>query len=728
MVVAVLFATAIGWFFYHLLSGDGNVSRDGGQDGRTEVLCAVPMDAVAVYQTRSISDAGEVLSSFAPDYSFLISSLPQGGSDIEGAVSVHSIGKNLLSLLMVCVIPESADCDSIIRGVVKKCAGVIQKNYDGSIIYRSSVPDLNLAVYGHFLLCSSSVTLLESSIRLLDSGESLLDNPTFVDAVRGGRSSSSVVINNNSLGKVISVFGRSSFKRITAFASHITDWSFFEINNPEEGLLTGNGVMAQLDERACYSYVLHGQKGSRSDLTDILPYNTVAYLSIRLSDSETFINRYAAFRHSLGRKKSSADSLLTIAAKSGVSEVVKAVVALPDSYEKIVLLKADKPEYFCPEGEMSDSCSCAGVAAAVAGDFFAVPDSSACCSLSSDWVALGTRKAVSWYLSTSRNVNFFALSDWLSQTPVKINDTRNTVVSSMVNLSLLSDSLDSALKDRYAEPIRSCLAEHNLNFFTFNVNTDSGNQTLRYCLLSRTIERMPTLKSSVTVAAVAEDDTLINIPEGPFSVVDFRNGKKNTLEQLSDERLRLVDERGKILWTIPFEGRICGKVAQIDYIKNDKLQMLFASGTKIYLKTRLGGDVKPFPAETESEILLGPDVFDFNGNREYLLAVLHKDNVIRFYDRDGCRAAGYGEITAPERIKKLPEPILMAGQVLWAVRTSGQTLIVNSGGTAVANFNRKRRLAPDSEINILSDEELVVTTAEGREMILNIVTGNFSKK
>jgi len=728
MILAVLFVAAIGWFFYHLLTGDRKVSNHGGADGRTEVLCAVPVDAVAIYQTGSISDAGGVLSSFASDYSFILSALPGGGDGYEGSISVHSTGKNRLSFLMVCVIPGSVDGDSVIRNVLNRCAGVIQKMYDASVIYRSSVPDMNLAVYGHFLLCSSSITLLESSLRLLDSGESLLDNPTFVDAVKESRSSAGIVVNHNSIGKLISTVTRKNFRKISAFASHITDWSFFEIDSDGGGVLSGKGKTAQFDEKSCYSYVLGGQKGQKSDLTELLPYSTVAYISLRLSDFQVFTDRYDTFRRSLGRRKSPGESLISKARNSGVSEVVKAIVALPDSRESVVLIKTDKPDEFCPQGEVVEVCSSCGSAAAVCGDFFAVPDSSACCSLSSGWVVFGSRRAVDWFSSAGRNVNFFSLSDWISQTPVKENDSRSTVLSSMVNLSLISDSLGSALYDKYAEPLSRRLAENNLNFLTFNVNSESGSQVLRYTVLSTNLGQMPSMKNSVTASVEGEDNTLIIIPEGPYRVVDFRTGKNNTLEQLSDDRLRLLDEKGKALWTIPFEGKICGKVAQIDYLKNDKLQMLFASGTEIYLKTRLGGDVKPFPAETEKEILLGPDVFDFNGDKEYLLEVLHTDNTVRFYDRDGRRASGYGEITAPERIMALPEPIMTGGEVLWAVRTVGQTVIVNSNGIPVANFNRKRRLAPDTQIKVLSGEELLVTTSEGKAMILNIVTGNFSKQ
>jgi len=729
VLLAVVFIAVIGWFFYHLLQpGAGNVSNDGYSDGRTEVICAVPVDAVTLYRTRSLSDAKGVLSSFAPDYLKVLSVLPGEGFGYEGSLSVHSTGKNKLSLLMVCVIPETTDCDSIMRCMLGRCAGVIQKKYDSSIIYRSSVPEINFSLYGRFFLCSSSPALLESSMRLLDSGESLFDNPTFVDVIKDIRSSGYIVFNHNVIGKLISGVTRPKFRKVSAFASHITDWSSFEISSIEDDGISGTGKMAQFDEKGCYSYVLGDQKGAKSDLTDILPYNTVGYTSVRISDLELFVSRYTTFKYSLGRKKSSGENLVSLAEKAGLSEVARVRIALPEAEENVVLLKTEKPQYFTSGSEVVDSCAFPGVASAVAGRFFEMPDSSASCALSGGWVVIGSWRAVRWYLNAGRNVNFFSLSDWLSQTPVKSIGGRNTIISSMMNLSLMSDSVGTVLAEPFAASVKASISNHNLNIFTFSVNAESGSAVPHYALYSTNLDRMPTLKNSVTMSAAEDEDTVIAVNQGPYTVVDFRNGKKNTLEQLPDAGLRLLDDRGRELWNIPFEGKICGSVSQIDYLKNNKLQMLFASGTKIYLKTRLGGDVKPYPVETGKEILLGPQVYDLNSDREYLFEILHSDNTVVFYDRDGNKASGFGEITAPERMTVLPEPIRAGSQLYWAVRTSAQTIIVNSDGIPVANFNRKRRLACDTEITVLSDDEMQVTTADGKILILNVVTGEFRKQ
>ncbi|MBQ0005813.1 MAG: hypothetical protein KBS57_00180, partial [Alistipes sp.] len=730
-VGAVILISAIGWYFHTLLSREMAVSSSAASDSCTAALCAVPMDAVTVFQTNSLSGAGGTLALLAPDYNVILSSLPEGGLNYAGAISVHNTGKNKLSLLLVGVIPETADGSAIIGDVLSGCAGVIRKDYESSVIYKSSVPDLNFALCGHFLLCSSSVTLLESSIRLLESGESLLDVPIFLNSIKNSRSGESVIFNHNSIANLISGVFRPSYRKYSAFISRITDWSCFDIGRDEDGVVQGRGTFSQSDEKSCYSYVLGKQKGSRSDVTDVLPYNTESVTSMRISNLESLITRYSLFKRSLGRGKQNVEKIVSTAEKYGVIEVAKAIIRTPDGPEAVVMVKSDKSEYF-GAGEEADTCAVAEFPSEMAGKFFAVPGSAYCCAASSEWVLIGTEKAVKWYVSASRNVNFFTLSDWLSQTPVKEGNGKNTILSSIVNLSMISDSLGELLTEKYSNAVRPALEKHNFNYFTFQVNSEGGGIVPSYALYSSNLDQMPSMQRSSILSfrngQNVIDTVTVNIPKGPFDVVDFRNGKSNTLEQLPDNSLRLVDNRGRELWKIPFDGPLCGSVMQIDYLKNSKLQMLMASGDKIYLLSRLGKPVKPFPVETGKEILLGPAVFDFKSDKDYIYGVLHTDNTVRFYDRDGNKAGGYGEITAPETILSIPEPVMVGDNMCWVVRTSGQTVIVNTQGIPVANFNKKRRLAPDTAVEVFSPQELLVTNHEGKRFILNVITGNFSKQ
>ena len=206
-------------------------------------------------------------------------------------------------------------------------------------------------------------------------------------------------------------------------------------------------------------------------------------------------------------------------------------------------------------------------------------------------------------------------------------------------------------------------------------------------------------------APVAERNTEIVVSRGPFKVKNSLTGKMNTFYQNAQKSLCLRDENGKDLWGVPFGKPLCGTAQNVDYYANGKLQIIFGSGSKIYVIDRLGRFVTGFPVDLGKEILVGPDVYDFNGTKAYNIMVLHKDNTIEMYNLKGRKPSSWKTIIAPETIKGLPEPVKVGGNTFWVVRTSIQTLIYPfSGGSALTSFKGDQMIRPDSEVKPLEDK------------------------
>lgn len=163
----------------------------------------------------------------------------------------------------------------------------------------------------------------------------------------------------------------------------------------------------------------------------------------------------------------------------------------------------------------------------------------------------------------------------------------------------------------------------------------------------------------------------IDIPAGPFEVTNCATGKTNEFYQNGKLALCLRDENGKGLWGIPFNEPICGRAQDVDIFKNGKIQFLFAYGTKIHLIDRLGRFVSGFPVDLGKEVLLGPDVYDFNGDKSYCVMVLHTDNTLEMYDLKGKKPEKWLGISCDEAILNLPELVEQGGKQYWVVTTSG---------------------------------------------------------
>ncbi len=233
--------------------------------------------------------------------------------------------------------------------------------------------------------------------------------------------------------------------------------------------------------------------------------------------------------------------------------------------------------------------------------------------------------------------------------------------------------------------------------------------------------QMPKLTMMREKAPEFERDTTVYIPQGPFRVKNSGTGKNNLFYQNSHSAICLKEEGGKDLWGIPFDGKLCGRAYNVDYYANGKLQIIFASGSKIYIIDRLSRYVRGFPLDLGKEILLGPDIYDFNGQRAYNIMVLHKDNSIEMYNLKGKKPSSWKTIKAPETVKNLPERIEVGGRTFWIVRTSVQTLIYPfGGGDALISFKGDEMLKPDTKIEIIDGTSVSGQSYDGKKRTVKL--------
>ena len=217
-------------------------------------------------------------------------------------------------------------------------------------------------------------------------------------------------------------------------------------------------------------------------------------------------------------------------------------------------------------------------------------------------------------------------------------------------------------------------------------------------------------------------DTMIVISKGPFSVKNARTGMTNQFYQsASNNYLCLKDENGKGVWGVPFDKPICGTAQSIDYLGNNKFQILFGAGTKLHLIDVLGRFVADFSADLGKDILLGPDVYDFSGSRKYNVMVLHKDNTIEMYNLKGERPASWSTITSADMIKGLPEKIDLGGNTFWIVRTAIQTLIYPfGGGNPVSTLTGDQMALPHTEVKVLDETSVEVECYDGKHRTIKL--------
>ena len=188
-----------------------------------------------------------------------------------------------------------------------------------------------------------------------------------------------------------------------------------------------------------------------------------------------------------------------------------------------------------------------------------------------------------------------------------------------------------------------------------------------------------------------------------------------------------MDANKKGVWAIPFDTPICGYVEQIDLYANGRLQMLFASGDKLYLLDRLGRFVNGYPKRLPKRVVMGPKLLKNVNGIKYSIQVLNDDNTISWYDVNGKPIEGWSDIVAPEFIKELPEFAKFAGKRYWIVRAPSQLLLYTIDGKQIEFPDKKRKIDRESEIELVQDGLFKVKCTDGKEYTWNLETGKVKK-
>lgn len=174
--------------------------------------------------------------------------------------------------------------------------------------------------------------------------------------------------------------------------------------------------------------------------------------------------------------------------------------------------------------------------------------------------------------------------------------------------------------------------------------------------------------------------------DGPFTVLNSSTGKVNSLQR-KDGMLSLTDEKGKVLWSVPFETPLCSMAGTIDYYANGRLQFLFISNDEIRLFDRKGNEVAEVRKKLDKPVRIGPAIYDFSGKKKYNILTLNQDNTVDMYNLQGKRPAKWQGITTVEPINNLPRYIIRKGKSYWWLSTEKNCyLYAFMGGTPLKTF------------------------------------------
>lgn len=104
---------------------------------------------------------------------------------------------------------------------------------------------------------------------------------------------------------------------------------------------------------------------------------------------------------------------------------------------------------------------------------------------------------------------------------------------------------------------------------------------------------------------------------GPQTVKNHLTQLDEILIQDENHTLYLIGSDGTLQWKRKFDAPIKSPVQQVDLYQNNRLQLIFACGNKVFVLDRNGKDVAPWPFVAPEPITTAIGVFDYDRIRNY---------------------------------------------------------------------------------------------------------------
>lgn len=224
--------------------------------------------------------------------------------------------------------------------------------------------------------------------------------------------------------------------------------------------------------------------------------------------------------------------------------------------------------------------------------------------------------------------------------------------------------------------------------------------------------------------AVSFDARLIY---GPRAVQNFNDRSKDYVVQDEHHVVHLVTDEGHVVFSQPVRGKIISEVFQIDYYKNGKLQLLFATNEAIYAFDRLGASLPGYPIMVPSgDPIHFLNIVDYDKDLDYRYFVGTELGNLFLFDKAGKALEGWAPkytsgplATAPahHRIRKV-------GDFMVALNASGDLYLSNRKGELRSGKPVKLGEGVATDYAIIEssraeDTQLVTINREGEVVMVN---------
>ncbi len=653
----------------------------------SKIVQAIPQNAGIVFQTKNAGNLinqiknskailneiqnNEVFNDIYNQLNFIIK-LYNKNEDFQDfadgrnlLVSVHQSQKFKSSNLYV----SSAGKESASRltGILKKefpNATTDKRTYEGVEITQIAIPETPentffTATIDDIMLFGFSEILIQKSIRTIKNTGSIAKNTNFVKVQNLLNSSThSVYLNYKFLPQTIYKFIKGNSQN-TQFLSNFADVTGLEIKLKNNQIDLNGYTIA--NKKSEYLKAFKNQSPANHDILKVIPYYTSSFALINLESGEKFKEKYESYlttsnllknyrktlntwnKQNIGTEKTtffkSIGSEMALISYSKNSQIDNQKVILIEirnkkngieflskylKYNKLSTSKhnANNEEYIIyPFDEKNFFAN-------TFGSLFDDTNIKAVCLTDEHYIFASSQSNLKNFLQNYKQVEGMQTNKFVQTFNKESNificgnllKSQNTVKNFASTEAMKSINEGKKFWSKMQSGIQ------------FIADTDPIYTNLKLKLNNKNINN---LKQEWSVQL----DTMPATK--PFILKNHNTKEKEIAIQTKNNTLYLINNSGKILWKITINGKIISDIYQVDFYKNNKLQMLFNTSKSIYLIDRNGNNVEQYPIDFKQKATNGIAVIDYDKTKNYRIFYAAENKKVYALDKSAKKINGW---------------------------------------------------------------------------------------
>jgi hypothetical protein len=663
--------------------------------------------------------------------------------------SLHLSGANDYDFIYYISLNSNVTEDKLvqrIKNVTKK--NTTTRTYDGVNIFTlptNTTKKVSLVIYKNTLAFSYSTILIEDVIRQLNSETSLINNPQFAQLTTnsGLAEDGNLFINTPYFSKIINQYLNKSTKEYCSPFENYTGWTELDISiKPNSLSLNGFSFSDPKDNHSLTLF--KDQKPEKLAILSVIPYNTALLYNYGLSDSKLYFENRKLSLKSTNQFFKYQKYLDDLTERFGI-----------DLEEEVLNNIGNEVAFVITESQNNDFTNNRFILFHTL-DIEKTKSDLASISEKTTAITLENKPLFDPEIGKLEIKNLF--KHLLGKPFVNLENHYYTFIEDYVIFGNSAIGLKNYLKNINQERTLS----NNDNFQSFNENLSSSSNLFIYNNISRSTalyqqyckkEYLPIIDEKIDVfrkfEAVAIQvntekngmyynnihlkynpiykketsslwelvlDTTTN--NAPQLLVNHKTKAKEIFIQDDAHKIYLISNIGKVIWTKQLQENIIGKVHQIDVYKNNKLQLLFNTSSKIYLLDRNGNNVEKYPVKLSSKATNTITPLDYSKNKNYRMLIGCENNMVYNYNVHGDLVKGweYSTTESPANGKIWHFTISNKDYIVIPLQNGSLKIIERNGKDRVILKNTLPQINNSTYLNVgtdLSKTYLITTDSSG---------------